>query len=145
MAASTTFERIDGRTVLAGTHVSGGVLNVTVHEPESTPRHAEPFSTVPFLPDADFVERPDVTAWLDKTLAQPGSRAALVGLGGIGKSQVAIEYAHRVRQQSPSTYVLWVHADTQARFEEAYRGIADRLQLPQRYDPKVDVLQLVYN
>ncbi|KAH7021622.1 P-loop containing nucleoside triphosphate hydrolase protein, partial [Microdochium trichocladiopsis] len=104
-----------------------------------------PFSTVPFLPDADFVERADVTAWLDTTLAQPGSRAALVGLGGIGKSQVAIEYAHRVRQRSPSTCVLWVHADTQARFEEAYRGIADRLQLPQRHDPKVDVLQLVYN
>ncbi|KXJ86482.1 P-loop containing nucleoside triphosphate hydrolase protein, partial [Microdochium bolleyi] len=103
------------------------------------------FSTVPFLPDTDFIERPDATAWLDTTLAQPGSRAALVGLGGIGKSQVAIEYAHRIRQQSPSTYVLWVHAHSQARFEEAYRGIADRLQLPQRHDPKVDVLQLVYN
>ncbi|KXJ85386.1 P-loop containing nucleoside triphosphate hydrolase protein [Microdochium bolleyi] len=145
MAPPTTFGRIEGRTVLAGTHVSGGILNVTVHEPESTPRRAEPFSTIPFLPDPDFVERPEATAWLDTTLTQPGSRAALVGLGGIGKTQVAIEYAHRVRQQSPSTYILWVHADTQARFEEAYRGIADRLQLPQRHDPKVDVLQLVHN
>ncbi|KXJ84799.1 P-loop containing nucleoside triphosphate hydrolase protein, partial [Microdochium bolleyi] len=145
MAPPTTFGRIEGRTVLAGTHVSGGILNVTVHEPESTPRRAEPFSTIPFLPDPDFVKRHDVTAWLDTTLAQPGSRAALVGLGGIGKSQVAIEYAHRIRQQSPSTYVLWVHADTQARFEEGYRGIAERLQLPQRHDPQADVLQLVYN
>ncbi|KAH7016535.1 P-loop containing nucleoside triphosphate hydrolase protein, partial [Microdochium trichocladiopsis] len=114
-------------------------------EIEPTPRRVEPFSTVPFLPDADFVERPDVTAWLDTTLAQPGGRAALVGLGGIGKSQVAIEYAHQTRQRSPSTYVLWVYADTEARFEEAYRGIADRLQLPRRHDPKVDVLQLVYD
>ncbi|KXJ84796.1 P-loop containing nucleoside triphosphate hydrolase protein, partial [Microdochium bolleyi] len=144
MGPPTTFERIEGRTVLAGTHVSGGILNVTVHEPESTPRRTEPFSTIPFLPDSDFVERPDATAWLDTTLAQPGSRAALIGLGGIGKSQVAIEYAHRIRRQSPSTFVLWVHADTQARFEEGFRGIAERLQLPQRHDPKVDVLQLVY-
>ncbi|KXJ84996.1 P-loop containing nucleoside triphosphate hydrolase protein [Microdochium bolleyi] len=145
MSPPTTFERIEGRTVLAGTHVSGGILNVTVHEPEFTPRRAEPFSTIPFLPDPDFVERPDVTAWLDTTLAQPGSRAALVGLGGIGKSQIAIEYAHRVRQRSPKTYVLWVHADTQTRFEEGYRVIAERMQLPQRHDPKADVLQLVYD
>jgi hypothetical protein len=39
--------------------------------------------------------------------------------------------------------VFWVHGGTKARFEEAYRGIADRLELPERYDPKVSVLQLV--
>lgn len=32
-----------------------------------------------------------------------------------------------------------------ARFEEAYRGIADRLELPRRNDPNVDVLRLVSN
>ena len=42
------------------------------------------FSTVPFLPDPDFVERPDVTAWLRDKCGRPPSRAALVGLGGIG-------------------------------------------------------------
>jgi hypothetical protein len=36
-----------------------------------------------------------------------------------------------------------VHGSTKARFEEAYRGIADRLELPGRNDPKVSVLQLV--
>jgi tetratricopeptide (TPR) repeat protein len=36
-----------------------------------------------------------------------------------------------------------VHASTKARFEEAYRGIADRLELLGRNDPKVDVLRLV--
>ena len=106
MAPPTTFERIEDGTVLAGTHVSRGILDSTFHEPKSTSRLAEPFSTVPFLTDIDFVERPDVTAWLETALAQPSSRAALIGLGGIGKSQVAIEYAHRTRQQSRSTYVL---------------------------------------
>jgi tetratricopeptide (TPR) repeat protein len=38
-----------------------------------------------------------------------------------------------------------VHASTTARFEEAYRDIADRLELPGRHDPKVDVLRLVSN
>ena len=41
--------------------------------------------------------------------------------------------------------MFWVHASTKARFEEAYRGIADRLELPGRNDPKVDVLWLVSN
>jgi hypothetical protein len=38
-----------------------------------------------------------------------------------------------------------VHASTKARFEEAYRDIADRLELPRRNNPKVDVLRLVSN
>jgi tetratricopeptide (TPR) repeat protein len=38
---------------------------------------------------------------------------------------------------------LWVHASSQARFEEAYRGIAERLELPGRHDAKADVLRLV--
>jgi tetratricopeptide (TPR) repeat protein len=41
--------------------------------------------------------------------------------------------------------VFWVHASTQARFEEAYRHIADRLELPGRDNPNIDVLRLVYN
>ncbi|KAH8706302.1 hypothetical protein BGZ61DRAFT_505564, partial [Ilyonectria robusta] len=65
-----------------------------------------------------------------------GSRAALVRLGGIGKSQVAIHHAHEVRQASPDTWVFWVHASSRARFKEAYRNIADRLQLPGQDDPK---------
>ncbi|KAL6406227.1 hypothetical protein AUP68_10396 [Ilyonectria robusta] len=59
------------------------------------------------------------------------------------KSQVAIHYAHEVRQTSPDTWVFWVHASSRARFEEAYRNIADKLQLPGRDDPKRNVLQLV--
>jgi tetratricopeptide (TPR) repeat protein len=39
--------------------------------------------------------------------------------------------------------VFWVHGSTKARFEEAYRAIADRLELPGRHDPKVSVLQLI--
>jgi tetratricopeptide (TPR) repeat protein len=61
------------------------------------------------------------------------------------KSQLAIQYAHHVLDTAPQTFVFWVHASTQARFEEAYRGIADRLELPGRNDPKANVLRLVSN
>jgi hypothetical protein len=36
---------------------------------------------------------------------------------------------HNVRDATPQTFVFWVHASTKVRFEEAYRDIADRLEL----------------
>jgi tetratricopeptide (TPR) repeat protein len=71
-------------------------------------------------------------------------RAHLI-LTNYSKSQLAIQYAHSIRDASPSTFVFWVHASTRARFEEAYRDIAERLQLPGRSDPRANVLQLVSN
>jgi hypothetical protein len=44
----------------------------------------EPFSTVPFAPDSDFVDRPEILAWIRDRCSRPGARAALVGLGGVG-------------------------------------------------------------
>ncbi|KAH8689766.1 hypothetical protein GQ44DRAFT_637109, partial [Phaeosphaeriaceae sp. PMI808] len=108
--------------------------------PETPPR---PSTVIPFVRDVDFVERREILDQLWTICAAPGSRAALVGLGGVGKSQLAIEYAHWTRERSPDTWVFWVHASTRARFEEAYRDIADRLKLPGRKDPKINILKLV--
>ena len=44
----------------------------------------------------------------------------------------------------PRVLVVWIHASNPTGFREGYRGIADRLLLPGREDPKVDVLQLVH-
>jgi len=59
------------------------------------------------------------------------------------KSQIAIHYAHQIRQSYPDTRVFWVYASTRPRFEEAYRTIARTLQLPGLNDPNIDVLSLV--
>jgi hypothetical protein len=67
-----------------------------------------------------------------------------VGLGGVGKSQLAIEYAHRIAAGKPDTWVFWVHAGTQARVEEGFRALADAVKLPGRNQPKANVPQLVY-
>lgn len=44
----------------------------------------QPFSTVPFSRDPKFVDRPSILAWIRDKCAGPASRAALVGIGGIG-------------------------------------------------------------
>ncbi|KAF2190151.1 TPR-like protein [Zopfia rhizophila CBS 207.26] len=140
---------IDGHIVIAAPHSGpGGTMNFNIAYPprqDSPSRKRKPFSTIPFAPDPDFVDRPEILSWIRDKCAGLGARAALVGLGGVGKSQLAIQYCHFVRDASPQTFVFWVHASTKARFEEAYRDIADRLELPGRNNPKIDVLRLVSN
>ena len=41
--------------------------------------------------------------------------------------------------------MFWIHASTKSRFEQAYREIAEKLELPERHNPNANVLQLVYN
>ena len=73
---------------------------------------------------------------------------ALVGLGGIGKSQLAIEHAYRVRdgavRENQEVWVFWMHAETRARVEEGFKSIADAVKIPGRNQPKADMPQLVY-
>ena len=61
------------------------------------------------------------------------------------KSQLAIEYAYQLRQQSPKTWVLWVYASNAARFEQSVRDNLDQLKVRGRKDPKENVLQLLHN
>ena len=39
--------------------------------------------------------------------------------------------------------MFWVHASSYTRFEQGYREIADKLKLPGRDNPKIEILQLV--
>src|SRR4051812_31837462 len=116
--------------------------NVPISERRETP--PAPFATIPFSRDPDFVNRGDILDQIDQRCSEPAARVALVGLGGVGKSQLAIEFAHRIAARQPDTWVFWVHAGTQARVEEGFRTIADTVKLPGRHQPKADIPQLVY-
>ncbi|KFX90997.1 hypothetical protein V490_06147 [Pseudogymnoascus sp. VKM F-3557] len=109
----------------------------------------KPSLMIPFQRDASFVGREDILVKISEKLKQSASsghgRAALVGLGGVGKSQIAIEYAYRVRESAPQTWVFWIHASNAARFKQAYTDIAARIELPGRNDPKADILRLLHN
>jgi len=108
-------------------------------------RPPKPSSTVPFRRDRDFIDRGDLLSRVDERCSQPAGRAALVGLGGVGKSQLAIEHTHRTRERSPDTWVFWVHASNAARFEQGYRDIADVVKIAGREDPKAHIFKLVHD
>ena len=52
---------------------------------------------------------------------------ALVGLGGIGKTQIALEYVYRQRENY--SHIFWVNAESIDTFTEDYSLIADSLDL----------------
>src|SRR5437588_8814842 len=60
-------------------------------------------------------------------LSQP---AAISGLGGIGKTQAAVEYAYRYRGEYQ--YVLWVQANTHETLTSSYVTLAGLLNLPEQ-------------
>lgn len=59
------------------------------------------------------------------------------------KSQIAIEYCYRYREKNPRCSVFWVYSSTAERFNQAYKDIARRLNLPGWNDPGANTLQIV--
>ncbi|UKZ81141.1 hypothetical protein TrVFT333_008911 [Trichoderma virens FT-333] len=72
---------------------------------------------------------------LDKLLPQtPGFHsAALWGLGGSGKTQIALDYAYR-RCDDSNCCVFWVHADNEATFTTDYKAIGQKLGVDETLD-----------
>ncbi|KXH67623.1 kinesin light chain protein, partial [Colletotrichum salicis] len=120
-----------------------GVQNLKRGNAEDLSVARSPHFIVPFPSDPNFVNRSDIWTWMEVQYAGPGIRFALVGFGGFGKSQMAIQLAHHVHASTPDTSIFWVRGSTKATFEESYRSIADGLALPRRHESGVNVLSLV--
>ena len=70
-----------------------------------------------------------------------------MGIGGIGKSQIAIEYAYRAKerasQNNEEIWLFWVYAATRARIQESFQHIANIIQLPGRDQQDSNIPQLL--
>ncbi|KAL5330958.1 hypothetical protein ACEPPN_000485 [Leptodophora sp. 'Broadleaf-Isolate-01'] len=126
--------------------IINGSANVVFNAPpERLETPPNPSVVIPFSRDTDFVERGIILDQIHRKCAVSGSRTALVGLGGVGKSQLAIEYAYRTRDRSSETWVLWVHTSNAARFEQSFRDIANRVKIFERQNPTANIFQLVHD
>jgi tetratricopeptide (TPR) repeat protein len=91
-----------------------------------------------------FVGREEQLAQLSAHISSEGCRKfAIYGLGGCGKTALALETAYQTREQQPTRAIFWVPAVSQESFEQAYREIGVLLRIPGISDAKADVKQLV--
>ncbi|GAP82799.2 putative N-terminal acetyltransferase auxiliary subunit [Rosellinia necatrix] len=133
-APSSSFGAIGAGNALAGNHF-GGQTNITFNglQNQSQPFPPSVCHLIPFPRNDGLVRRSEIMNKLDRllpvTLGSGYHAAALWGLGGSGKTQIALDYAHR-RRSDPDCSVFWVHADSNASFIQDYYSIARKLGLP---------------
>ncbi|KAK5327659.1 hypothetical protein LTR93_003045 [Exophiala xenobiotica] len=84
-------------------------------------------------------------ALLDSKLFRPKkhSRTALRGLGGVGKSRLAMEVAYRARELRPDCSIFWVQATNSLSFEKDYLAIGTLMGIPGLEQNGADVKSLV--
>ncbi|KAJ4403177.1 hypothetical protein N0V91_006754 [Didymella pomorum] len=107
-------------------------------------RNLSVISLLPFPRNELFVGRTDELRSLEQYLLVPNThrRKTVYGLGGCGKSALAIEFAYRALA-TRARLVFWVPAISQESFELAYREIGVRLRIPGIADDNADVKKLV--
>ncbi len=144
----------DGRPIMswpneetAMADVAVGIRRAIVEElPQltaSAPRTAFPkIWNIPYPRNTFFLGRESELAQVRQQL-QTGQATALSqpqaisGLGGIGKTQLALEYAYRYRQDYQA--VLWARAESADALISSYISLAALLQLPKSEAKEQDI------
>jgi tetratricopeptide (TPR) repeat protein/transcriptional regulator with XRE-family HTH domain len=96
--------------------------------------------TVPYRRNPYFTGRSDLLDQLEQQLVAPGTgqagdlrqialtqAQAVTGLGGIGKTQIAVEYAYRALAQKRYVYTIWITAANEEMILSSLTALADQL------------------
>ncbi|ESU07843.1 hypothetical protein FGSG_02411 [Fusarium graminearum PH-1] len=103
--------------------------------PRPTP-HTGVIRVIPYPRNEDLIHRRDLIDKLDELLpSTPEScSAALWGLGGSGKTQIALNYAYRRCDTDQECCVFWVHAENETTFAADYKAIGTKLGFDEQLD-----------
>ena len=95
---------------------------------------------VPYVRNPHFTGRDELLEQLaqDLSLEKPGDATttrrailsqpqAVKGLGGIGKTQIAVEYAYQAREQDRYTHTFWINAASQEAILASFQTLAEQL------------------
>ncbi|KAK2047238.1 hypothetical protein LZ31DRAFT_582946 [Colletotrichum somersetense] len=103
MDAHMTFNGpLQGQSLVVGMRVSGGTANIHFHHATDRTQNA-PVRDLPFSRNEDIIIRPSIFS-----------------THGLGKTQVALEFAYRRAENDVGCSIFWVHADTEAIFAQDF-------------------------
>ncbi|KAL7946930.1 hypothetical protein V8C42DRAFT_298209 [Trichoderma barbatum] len=102
-------------------------------------------SMVPFERNPSFTSRETDLEKIRQILftGQQTAKVAISGLGGVGKTQLALELAYRIRAEYKDCSVIWIPTTSKESLEQAYLNTAAKLGISGSQDAKVDVKRLV--
>jgi len=100
----------------------------------------EPFCNIPFPRNSRFVGREEQLDQLQHEILarRKAAKVAITGLGGAGKTQVALELAYRIREATPDCLVIWIPAISMEGLEQAYTNVVRKLQIPGSNNAQAD-------
>lgn len=113
--------------------------------PSDSPRSSSPMPriwSVPHQRNPNFTGRDELLAQLQASLRSGQATAltqqAIHGLGGVGKTQLAVEYAYR--HTADYDVVWWIRSEQTATLAADYAALAQKLNLPEKDAPEQAVV-----
>ncbi|CEL11460.1 hypothetical protein ASPCAL14562 [Aspergillus calidoustus] len=103
------------------------------------------FENIPFPKNEGFVGRDGQLSQLEELLFSPGRqhKVAITGLGGVGKTQIALEFAYRTQRLRPECSIYWIPAANFETLQRTYFRIAQQLLLAGLKEEGTDVKKLL--
>jgi tetratricopeptide (TPR) repeat protein len=100
---------------------------------------------VPFDRNPNFTGRGTQLAQLEGKLfvGEQTTKVAITGLGGVGKTQLVLALAYRIREKYRNCSVIWIPATNMESLHQAYLDVARRLSIAGCEEEKADVKRLV--
>jgi hypothetical protein len=103
-------------------------------------------SVIPFSRNEHFVGREVQLAEAEAKLfsnEQSTTTLAIVGSGGTGKSQLALEVAHQTKQNNKNCAIFWIDASEKDSIYQSYARVAQKLSILGWEDDQADMSQVI--